>query len=74
MELLESLEFYLRKRLDSMIRKEMRRCSSTEYLQEQKSLLWRAFFRADFEVKSEVLDEFLQKENVQTTRYLCQSF
>ena len=37
-------------------------------------LLWRALFRSDFEVKSQVLGDFLQKENVQTARYLCQTF
>ena len=72
--LLKSLEQYLMNRLDSMIRKHMRMCSSTEYLKEQQRLLWRALFRSDFEVKSQVLDDFLQQEHVQTARYLCQTF
>lgn len=72
--LLKSLEEYLTRKLDSMRRKHLRRCSSAEYVKEQQGLLWRALFRSDFEVRSQVLGGFLQKENVQAARYLCQSF
>jgi transposase len=57
-----------------MRRKYLRRCSSAAYVKEQQGLLWRALFRSDFEVRSQVLGEFLQKENVQVARYLCQTF
>ena len=73
-QMLKSLGEHLSKRLDSMIRKETRRCSSAEYLKEQKRMLWRALFRSDFEVKSQMLGDFLQKEHVLTARYLCQTF
>ena len=72
--LLKSQEEYLTRKLDSMRRKHLRRCSSAEYVKEQLGLLWRALFRSDFEIKSQVLGGFLQKENVQAARYLCQSF
>ena len=72
--LLKALEQYLTGKLDSMRRKHLRRCSSAEYVKEQQGLLWRALFRRDFEVRSQVLGDFLQKENVQEARYLCQTF
>ena len=72
--LLKALEQYMIRKLDSMRKKHLRRCSSAEYVREQQGLLWRALFRSDFEVKSQVLGDFLQKENVQTARYLCQTF
>ena len=72
--LLKSLEEYLTRKLDCMRRKHLRRCSSAEYVKEQQGLLWRALFRSDFEIKSQVLGDFLQKENVQAARYLCQTF
>ena len=72
--LLKSQEEYLARKLDSMRRKHLRRCSSAEYVKEQQGLLWRALFRSDFEVRSQVLGDFLQKENVQAARYLCQTF
>ena len=73
-ELLKALEQYLTRKLDSMRRKHLRRCCSAEYVKEQQGLLWRALFRSDFEVKSQVLGDFLQNEQVQTARYLCQTF
>ena len=72
--LLKALEQYMIRKLDGMRRKHLRRCSSAEYVKEQQRMLWRALFRSDFEVKSEVLADFLQKERVQTARYLCQTF
>jgi hypothetical protein len=72
--LLKALEQYMIRKLDGMRRKHLRRCSSAEYVKEQQRMLWRALFRSDFEVKSEVLADFLQKEHVQTARYLCQTF
>ena len=72
--LLKSLEEYLTRKLDRMRRKHLHRCSSAAYVKEQQGLLWRALFRSDFEVKSRVLGDFLQKENVQAARYLCQTF
>lgn len=72
--LLKSLEEYLTRKLDCMRRKHLRRCSSAEYVKEQQGLLWRALFRSNFEIKSQVLGDFLQKENVQAARYLCQTF
>jgi len=72
--LLKALEQYMIRKLDGMRRKHLRRCSSAEYVKEQQRMLWRALFRSDFEVKSEVLADFLQKEHVQTARYLCQIF
>ena len=72
--LLKALELYMIKKLDGMRRKHLRRCSSAEYVKEQQRMLWRALFRSDFEVKSEALADFLQKEHVQTARYLCQTF
>ena len=67
-QMLKSLREHQFKRLDSMIRKETRRCSSAEYLKEQKGMLWRAIFRRGFEVKSQMVGDFLQKEHVQTAR------
>ncbi|MBR6088253.1 MAG: ISL3 family transposase [Prevotella sp.] len=72
--LLKALEQYMIRKLDGMRRKHLRRCSSAEYVKEQQRMLWRALFRSDFEVKSEALADFLQKEHVQTARYLCQTF
>ena len=72
--LLKALEQYMVRKLDSMRRKHLRRCSSAEYVKEQQGLLWRALFRSDFEVRPQVLADFLQKEHVQTARYLCQTF
>ena len=72
--LLKALEQYMIRKLDGMRRKHLRRCSSAEYVREQQGLLWRALFRSDFEVKSQVLGDFLQKEHVQEARYLCQTF
>jgi len=72
--LLKSLEGYLARKLDGMRRKHLRRCSSAEYVKEQQGLLWRALFRSDFDTRSQVLGDFLQKENVQAARYLCQTF
>ena len=72
--LLKALEQYLTRKLDSMRRKHLRRCSSEKYVREQQGLLWRALFRSDFEVKSQILGDFLQKEHVQAERYLCQTF
>ena len=71
---LKALEQYMIRKLDSMRRKHLRRCRSAEYVKEQQGLLWRALFRSDFEVRSQVLGDFLQKEHVQTARYLCQTF
>ena len=73
-QMLKSLGPHLSKRLDSMIRKETRWCRSAEYLKEQKGMLWRALFRSDFEVKSQMLGDFLQKQHVLTASYLCQTF
>ena len=72
--LLKALEQYMIRKLDSMRKKHLRRCSSAEYVREQQGLLWRALFRSDFEVRSQVLENFLQKESVQAARYLCQTF
>ena len=72
--LLKALEQYLAGKLNGMRRKHLRRCSSAAYVKEQQGLLWRALFRSDFEVRSQVLGDFLQKENVQAARYLCQTF
>ena len=72
--MLKSLGEHLSKRLDSMIRKETRWCRSAEYLKEQKGMLWRALFRSDFEVKSQMPGDFLQKQHVLTASYLCQTF
>mgnify|MGYP002623289385 CR=1 FL=1 len=72
--LLKALEQYMVRKLDCMRRKHPRRCSSAEYVKEHQRLLWRALFMSDFEVKSKVLGDFLQKEHVQTARYLCQTF
>ena len=72
--LLEPLGEYLQKRLDKMAKKETARCKSSGYVREQQRLLWRALFRSDFEARSQVLGDFLQKEHVQTARYLCQTF
>ncbi|MBR2238017.1 MAG: transposase [Prevotella sp.] len=72
--LLEPLGEYLQKRLDKMVKKETARCKSPGYVREQQRLLWRALFRSDFEARSQALGDFLQKEHVQTARYLCQTF
>ncbi len=72
--LLEQLGEYLQKRFDKMVKKETARCKSSGYVREQQRLLWRALFRSDFEARSQVLGDFLQKEHVQTARYLCQTF
>ena len=72
--LLKALEQYMVRTLDSMRRKYLRRCSSAEYVKEQQGMLWRALFRSDFTASSQVLGDFLQKEHVQTAKYLCQTF